>query len=159
MKTLNLARLASRTVFVTGLLASSASLAMVPVQRAARGTIENIDHDGHELIVTPPNGGQSLVFHWNDSTRFRQSGLRTCSQALCQGSTVKIYYRRESAQLVLREVRLLSHRRTRCGTHALNLCSATGTRASRVTSTSFGAERGPWLRTTGSLNKRSQQMP
>lgn len=87
------------------LLSGLQSLALPPQQHAVRGVIEGIDHAKLTLLLVDPKTKTSRTFVWNDSTRFRQDGQKTTSQALQAGIEVKGYYRKEVGRFVLRELR------------------------------------------------------
>lgn len=76
-----------------------------PVQHPAQGVIQSIDLANHTLALTEPKAATSRSFIWKDSTRFRVSGQKASPDSLHAGQPIKVYYRRESGRLVLREVR------------------------------------------------------
>lgn len=87
---------------VTGLLLATAVSvrAVPPRQHAASGIIEQLDRSKRQLTLKSAPG---LELVWNGRTRF-VGHCPGCQLAI--GQTVKIYYRREVGQNVLREVSL-----------------------------------------------------
>jgi hypothetical protein len=99
------------------LLASATeSRARPPLQHGVSGVIKAIDYDAHTITLAPSKGDKPLVFAWKDHTRFSQGWNRICLGALEAGQNVKVRYRREVGQLVLREVNLRKETPTRCTT-------------------------------------------
>ena len=91
------------------------SLALPPRQHTARGVIRSIDYRTDTFTLAPAEDGRSLVFFWHDSTQFTHRGSRVCSGGIRPGVSVKVYYRTEMGQLVLREIRLPNDIPSSCG--------------------------------------------
>jgi len=92
-------------VVATGLLlaATNESWAMPPRQQSVSGVIEAIDCASHTITLKPKAVTAPLTFVWNDSTRFTRKG--GCAKgSFYFGQTVRVTYRREVGQNVLREV-------------------------------------------------------
>jgi hypothetical protein len=90
------------------------SRALPPRQHAVAGVIARIDYDTHTITLAPANGDKPFVFAWKDSTRFSRGWSRICLGVLETGQSVKVHYRREVGQLVLREVSIPKETTTRC---------------------------------------------
>ena len=92
------------TVAAGLLLAATPNLwALPPRQHSASGVVEVIDCASRTMMLTTMGGVAPLTFVWNDGTRFSQSGgCIKCS--LGSNQTVRVWYRREVGQNVLREV-------------------------------------------------------
>ena len=86
-------------------LAAFETQARPPVQHPAQGVVQSIELTNHTLVLTEPKAATNRIFIWKDSTRFRVGGQRTSPNSLHAGQPIKVYYRRESGRLVLREVR------------------------------------------------------
>ena len=85
------------------LAARNSGWAMPPRQESASGVVEAINSTNRTLRLKPKDGGASLTFVWNDSTRFSyKGGCAKCS--FYPGQTVHMWYRREVGQNVLREM-------------------------------------------------------
>ena len=97
-------RLLINSVAVATLVAATANgWARPPLQHSVSGVIEAIDCASHTIILKPKAGASLLTFVWNDSTRFtKKGGCAKCS--LDSGQAVRVSYRREVGQNVLREV-------------------------------------------------------
>lgn len=76
-----------------------------PVQHSTQGMIQSIDLTNHSLALVERKATNSRIFIWKDSTRFREGGQKASSDSLHAGQSIKVYYRRESGRLTLREVR------------------------------------------------------
>lgn len=77
--------------------------ALPPRQHSASGVVEVIDCTSRTMTLTTKDGAAPLTFVWNDSTRFsRTDGCIKCG--LGSNQTVRVWYRREVGQNVLREV-------------------------------------------------------
>ena len=87
------------------LLAALKTQARPPIQHAAQGVIQSVDLTNHTLALSEPKVATSRIFIWKDSTRFLVGGQKTSPNSLRAGQPIKVYYRRESGKLVLREVR------------------------------------------------------
>lgn len=87
------------------LLAALKTQARPPIQHAAQGVIQSVDLTNHTLALSEPKVATSRIFIWKDSTRFRLDGQKASPDSFRAGRTIKVYYRRESGKLVLREVR------------------------------------------------------
>lgn len=95
-----------RFLILLGLtLAAFETQARPPVQHPAQGVVQSIDPTNHTLVLTEPKAATSRTFIWKDSTRFRVGGQKASPDSLHAGQPIKVYYRRESGKLVLREVR------------------------------------------------------
>ena len=92
-------------IFLGVMFASFESQARPPLQHPARGAIQSIDPTNHTLVLAEPKSTTNRVFVWKNSTRFRVGWHKASPDALRVGQSVKVYYRRESGRLVLREVR------------------------------------------------------
>lgn len=92
------------TVAAGFLLAATPNLwALPPRQHSASGVVEAIDCASRTITLMSKDGAVPLRFVWNDSTRFsRTGGCIKCS--LGSNQTVRVWYRREVGQNVLREV-------------------------------------------------------
>ncbi|MBI3427910.1 MAG: hypothetical protein HY011_33725 [Acidobacteria bacterium] len=86
-------------------LAAFETQARPPVQHPAQGVVQSIDLTNHTLVLTEPKAATSRIFIWKDSTRFRVGWQKASPDSLHAGQPIKVYYRRESGRLVLREVR------------------------------------------------------
>lgn len=85
------------------LVTMPSAMAMPPRQHSVNGMVEGIDCTSQTITLKPKDGGEPLTFVWNESTRFtKKGGCAKCS--LDSGQTVKVWYRREVGQNVLREV-------------------------------------------------------
>ena len=74
-----------------------------PLTHSLSGVIEGIDCPSQTITLKSKDGATPLTFRWNDSTRFsRRGGCAKCS--LDSGQTVRVSYRREIGQNMLREV-------------------------------------------------------
>jgi len=76
-----------------------------PVQHAAQGVVQSINLTSRTVVLAEPKATNNRIFIWKDSTRFRVGGQKASPDSLHAGQPVKVYYRRESGRLVLREVR------------------------------------------------------
>lgn len=94
------------------LLAATLNLqALPPRQHSVSGMIDSIDCASRTITLKSESRAAPLTFVWNDSTRFsRKGGCATCS--LDSGQAVRVSYRREIGQNVLRE---LSTKGAGCG--------------------------------------------
>lgn len=86
-------------------LATFETQARPPVQHPAQGVIQSIDVTNRTLVLTEPKAATNRIFIWKNSTRFRVGGQKVSPDSLHAGQPIKLYYRRESGRLVLREVR------------------------------------------------------
>lgn len=102
LRTLNGLRL---LVVVGMMLMTYESQARPPMQHPAQGVVQSIDLTNHTLVLIEPKSATNRSFIWKDSTRFRVGGQKTSPDSLHAGQPIKVYYRRESGRLVLREVR------------------------------------------------------
>jgi len=85
------------------LAATSIGWALPPLTHSFRGVVDAIDCPSQTITLKPKNGAAPLTFVWNNSTRFsRKGGCAKCS--LDSGQDVRVSYRRELGQNVLREV-------------------------------------------------------
>ncbi len=85
------------------LAATNSGWAMPPFQHSVSGVVEAIDCASRTVTLKPKDGAAPLTFVWNDSTRFtKKGGCAKCS--LNSGQTIRVSYRREVGQNVLREV-------------------------------------------------------
>lgn len=85
------------------LAATNRGWAMPPRQHSVSGVIETIDCTSRTIKLKSKEGAAPLTFVWNDRTRFsHKGGCAKCS--LDSGRTVRVSYRREVGQNVLREV-------------------------------------------------------
>ena len=85
------------------LAATNMGWALPPRTHSLRGVVESIDCASQTIALKSKDGTTPLAFVWNDSTRFsRKGGCARCS--LDSGQTVRVSYRRELGQNVLREV-------------------------------------------------------
>ena len=85
------------------LAATNSGWALPPFQHSVRGVGEAIDCNSRTITLKSKDGAAPLTFVWNESTRFtRKSGCAKCS--LNSGQTIRVSYRREVGQNVLREV-------------------------------------------------------
>jgi hypothetical protein len=98
------------------LMSMNESMALPPRQHSVSGVIASIDYHAHTVTLTPEREGEPLVFVWKEHTRFSQGWSRRCLSALEPGQAVKVSYRRETGQLVPREVSLRKESATRCTT-------------------------------------------
>lgn len=95
---------------LTALLIGATLLATMPNatalpsrQHSVNGVVEAIDCTSQTITLKSKDGGEPLTFVWNESTRFtKKGGCAKCS--LDSGQTVKVWYRREVGQNVLREI-------------------------------------------------------
>jgi hypothetical protein len=84
------------------LTATDSGWALPPFQHSVSGVVEAIDCARRTITLKPKDGATPLTFVWNESTRFtRKGGCAKCS--LNSGQTVRVSYRREVGQNVLRE--------------------------------------------------------
>ncbi len=92
------------TAAVGLLLAATPNLwALPPRQHSASGVVQLIDCASRTMTLTTKDGAAPLRFLWSDSTRFsRTGGCINCS--LGSNQAVRVWYRREVGQDVLREV-------------------------------------------------------
>ena len=92
------------TVAAGLLLAATPNLwALPPRQHSASGVVQVIDCASRTMTLTTKDGAAPLTFVWNDSTRFsRTDGC--IKRSLGSKQTVRVWYRREVGQNVLREV-------------------------------------------------------
>ena len=85
------------------LAATQEASALPPTARSETGVVTIIDCASHSISIQPKPGAAAKSFVWNDSTRFSHRG--GCVQGgIEQGQTVRVYYRREYGQNVLRQV-------------------------------------------------------
>lgn len=98
------ARTLTALLFGVTLLATTPNvMALPPRQHSVNGVVEAIDCPSQTITLKPKDGGVPLMFVWNGNTRFtKKGGCAKCS--LDSGQTVKVWYRREVGQNVLREV-------------------------------------------------------
>lgn len=83
--------------------ATNTGWALPPRTHSLRGVVEAIDCSSQTITLKSKHGATPLTFVWNDSTHFtRKGGCAKCS--LDSGQTVRVSYRRELGQNVLREV-------------------------------------------------------
>jgi hypothetical protein len=88
-------------------------MALPPRQHSVNGVVEAIDCTSQTITLKPKDGGVPLTFVWNESTRFtKKGGCAKCGMDF--GQNVKVWYRREVGQNVLREVNTKSTS-TDCG--------------------------------------------
>ena len=74
-----------------------------PTAHLETGVVTAIDCASRTISIQPKPGAEAKTFVWNDSTRFSHRG--GCAQGgIEQGQSVRVYYRREYGQNVLREV-------------------------------------------------------
>ena len=92
------------TVAASWLLAATNSgWALPPFQHSVSGEVEAIDCASRTITLKLKAGAVPLTFVWNESTRFtRKGGCAKC--ILNSGQTIRVSYRREVGQNVLREV-------------------------------------------------------
>jgi hypothetical protein len=92
------------TVAAGLLLAATSNLwAMPPRQHAINGVVESIDCASRTITLKAKEGAVPLTFVWNESTRFTRKG--DCAKCGFDfGQTIRVSYRREVGQNVLREV-------------------------------------------------------
>ena len=77
--------------------------ALPPTAHLETGVVTVIDCVNRSISIQPKPGAAAKSFVWNDGTRFSHRG--GCAQSgIEQGQTVRVYYRREYGQNVLREV-------------------------------------------------------
>jgi hypothetical protein len=77
--------------------------ALPPTAHLETGVVTAIDCATHSISIQPKPGAEAKTFVWNDSTRFSHRG--GCAQGgIEQGQSVRVYFRREYGQNVLREV-------------------------------------------------------
>ena len=87
----------------TLLAATPSTWALPPRQHSVSGVIEGIDCASRTITLKSKDGTTPLTFVWNDTTRFtRKGGCARCS--LDPGQTVRVSYRRQVGQDVLRDV-------------------------------------------------------
>jgi hypothetical protein len=87
----------------TLLAASPEACALPPTAHRETGVVTAIDCVNRSIAIQPKPGAEVKTFVWNDSTRFSHRG--GCAQGgIDQGQSVRVYYRREYGQNVLREV-------------------------------------------------------
>lgn len=100
MKTTTLTSL----LFGATLLATTPSLwALPPRQHSASGVVEAIDCASRTITLRVKEGAAPLSLVWNDGTRFTRKG--GCAKSgFDNGQTVRVSYRREYGQNMLREV-------------------------------------------------------
>jgi len=85
------------------LAATSTGWALPPRQHSISGVVESIDCPSRTITLKSKDGAAPLTFVWNASTSFtRKGGCAKCS--FDSGQTVRVSYRREIGQNVLREV-------------------------------------------------------
>lgn len=85
------------------LAATNSGWALPPLQHSVSGVIEAIDCASRTITLRSKAGAVPVTFVWNDSTRFtKKGGCAKCS--FDSGQTVRVSYRREVGQNVLREV-------------------------------------------------------
>ena len=95
------------------LAATNESWALPPRQHSASGMVQAIDWANRTVTLTTKNGAAPLTFVWNEGTRFsRTGGCIKCS--LDSNQSVRVWYRREVGQNVLREV-TTKNASTECG--------------------------------------------
>lgn len=87
----------------TLLAATPEARAFPPTAHLETGVVTVIDCVNRSISIQPKPGAAPKSFVWNDGTRFSHRG--GCAQGgIEQGQTVRVYYRREYGQNVLREV-------------------------------------------------------
>jgi len=87
----------------TLLAATPEARAFPPTAHLETGVVTAIDCVNRSIAIQPKPGAAAKSFVWNDGTRFSHRG--GCAQGgIEQGQTVRVYYRREYGQNVLREV-------------------------------------------------------
>ena len=85
------------------LAATNSGWAFPPRQHSISGVVDAIDCASRTITLKSKDGAAPMTFVWNDSTRFsHKGGCAKCS--LDSGQTVRVSYRREVGQNVLREV-------------------------------------------------------
>lgn len=85
------------------LAATPEASAFPPTAHLETGVVTAIDCVSRSIAIQPKPGASAKNFVWNDGTRFSHRG--GCAQGgIEQGQTVRVYYRREYGQNVLREV-------------------------------------------------------
>ncbi|MBX3732872.1 MAG: hypothetical protein KF791_09785 [Verrucomicrobiae bacterium] len=85
------------------LTASPKARAFPPTAHLEIGVVTGINCATRSISIQPKPGAAAKSFIWNDSTRFSHRG--GCAHGgIEQGQTVRVYYRREYGQNVLREV-------------------------------------------------------
>lgn len=104
MKTKNRLYLLAVTAAALSLNATTPNLwAVPPRQHSASGVVQVIDCANRTMTLTTKDGAAPLTFVWNDSTRFSRTG-GCIKRSLSSKQTVRVWYRREVGQNVLREV-------------------------------------------------------
>ena len=83
--------------------ATNTGWARSPRTHSLRGVVDAIDCTSRTLTLKSKEGAAPLTFVWNDSTSFTSKG--GCAKCgLDSGRAVRVSYRREVGQNVLREV-------------------------------------------------------
>jgi hypothetical protein len=78
-------------------------MALPPRQHSVSGVVEAIDCASHTITLRVKEGAAPLSLVWNDGTRFTRKG--GCAKSgFDNGQTVRVSYRREYGQNMLREV-------------------------------------------------------
>jgi len=96
------------------LLVAGHSFSMPPIPHRVQGVMESVDPNGQTLTLRLINDGETLVFAWNNSTRFSHGSRRICPGAVHPGEPVSASYRREVGRTVLRAVRLRTKESVPC---------------------------------------------
>ena len=110
-------------VATSGLLVATLNTwSFPPVQHSATGVIASIDFAARTLTLASPQDAKPQVFIWNKGTRFTQRGSTICSGALVSGHPIKVSYRREVGEFVLRTVSLRSDAPARCRSECCDCC-------------------------------------
>lgn len=85
------------------LAATPGAWALPPRQHPASGVVQAINWADRTITLTTKDGAAPLTFVWNDGTRLSlRGGCIKCH--LGSNQTVRVWYRREAGQNVLREV-------------------------------------------------------
>jgi len=85
------------------LAATNSSWALPPTTHSVNGVVEAVDCASRTITLKAKDRAAPRTFVWNESTRFtRKGGCAKCS--LNSGLTIRVSYRREVGQNVLREV-------------------------------------------------------
>ena len=85
--------------------------ALPPRQHSAAGVVEVLNCASRTIALKNADSGKPLTFIWDDNTRFFKADGQPGCCCLDSGQRIRLWYRQEGGQNVLREVSVMTARR------------------------------------------------